>query len=163
MAVSRTVKKSSRSSSSWISQFILSSLQKPYSRPQVSDQTTIDYEVRRLTLIIVQNYIDPWAQELQSNISQEISQEIEAFLLLLCHKLDSLEGIVVFTEALTLLRRHLRKKPSRHRKAVSREKHVETALKQLLLAWGMQLKLTSDLVFIVVNKILTSQVHLING
>ena len=140
---------------------ILSSIKNPKNHQTSTDKTTIEYEVKKLSLIIVQKYIEPWSQELQPNLSQEIGQEIQTFLLLLSQKLDNLEGIVVLTDALTLLRRHLRKTQKPRKGTVPREKHVETALKQLFLAWGIQFKLTSDLVFIFVNKILTSQVTII--
>lgn len=163
LAVSRATKPRREALPSWISQLILSSIKSPpQSRHHISslENTTIEYEVKNLTLILVQKYIEPWSQELQPNLSHDIGQEIQAFLLLLSQKLDNLEGIVVLTEALTLLRLHLRKTQKPRKGTVPREKHVETALKQLFLAWGMQYKLTSDLIFIVVNKILTSQVIL---
>ena len=161
LAVSRIIKPRREVLPSWISQFILSSIKYQKNHQTLIDKTTIEYEVKNLTLIIVQKYIEPWSKELQPNLSQEIGQEIQTFLLLLSQKLDNLEGIVVLTDALTLLRRHLRKTQKPRKGTVPREKHVETALKQLFLAWGIQFKLTSDLVFIFVNKILTSQVTII--
>ena len=158
LAVSRVTKPRSEVLPSWISKLILSSIKQPKNHQTSTNKTTIEYEVKNLTLIIVQKYIEPWSKELQPNLSQEIGQEIQTFLLLLSQKLDNLEGIVVLTDALTLLRRHLRKTQKPRKGTVPREKHVETALKQLFLAWGIQFKLTSDLVFIFVNKILTSQV-----
>ena len=127
-------------------------------------QNSLEVDVKQLTSVIVTHYIHPWADNLQPHLTEELHQEIQRFLLLLANKLHHLEGIQVLTQVLTLFRSHLRKRlkdqtiKDGERSQLSREEHLEATLKRLLLSLGVQQKLTSDLVFEIVNKILVSQV-----
>ena len=120
--------------------------------------------MKQLTSLIVAHYIQPWADNLQPHLTEELHQEIQSFLLLLASKLHHLEGTQVFTQVLTLFRSHLRKSlkdqtiEDEEKSKISREEHLEATLKRLLLTLGVQQKLTSHLVFEIVNKILVSQV-----
>ena len=104
----------------------------------------------------MRQYIQHWASNLHPRLSEDIGREIQTFLTLFTQKLHHLEGLQVLTQALGLFRSHLGQQIDDIK--APREVQVETTLRRLLLALGVQKKLTSDFVFDVVNKILAAQV-----
>lgn len=140
--------------------------------PSLPNAQQIDEKVRKLTAVIVQNYIQFWADPLhagKADLTQELTEAIHCLLLNLCLKLETLHRPTLALHLLTLLRLHLSKTATKREiqtdaieaeeESKKRCKQVELGVHKLLKALQVDKKwLTSDLLFTTVTKIISNMV-----
>ena len=145
-------------------------------KKEISGSRSLEGSVSKLSEVITKKYIKPWSKDLHLDLAEELSKELSHILLTLTSKLSHIDCLSLLEDTLALLRRHLARlekvDPENPQDFafqhpvnncnidISREKFVEVCVEKLLLHLNAQRRLTSDLIFNLVKKVIAHQVIL---